>query len=195
MLNPNQLTNGNALPQPIAPVPVVLVPDVSVASGTHTNREPTALAAGVEAAIVAAIGPEASAYGSAVTTGSGQHAGLPTSANAMDVADQANDTASQIRAMAAMVDLVSSLDGASGLEDAADRLARNLATYLGGKRLFVVWRKAGQRQLSVIADTTSVHDDQEKRSQYRLVTAAGEEIVARGEFAQWPPKEAKDRHA
>lgn len=159
MLDPNQLTSGNSLPQPVVPVP----------SSGRTNRQPTPVAQPVETATTDAKEFQASANGSAAE--------------------------SQLRAMAAMVDLVSSLDGATGLENAADRLAGNLATYLGSKRLFVLWRKERQLQLSVIADTTSVNDDQEKRAQYRLVTAAGEEVIARGAYADWPPKDARDRHA
>lgn len=124
---------------------------------------------------------------------------LPPVASSSTVAlnaDQANnDSESRALAMAAVVDLMSTLDFANSLEEAADQVGRTLATHLSAHRVFVLSRKDNQKPLTVIADTAS--DDGETNNPLidRLATAAGEEIAVRNRLTSWPTEIAGQRHA
>lgn len=121
---------------------------------------------------------------------------LPVTAAGISARAAAREAEARARGMAAALELMTSLDGADSLEAAGERLALGLATVLGAARVLVVWRRANQSGMQIVADRArDGRPDNASESQTRLIVAAAEEIAARGGLALWPPVSHHHRHA
>lgn len=117
--------------------------------------------------------------------------GIPEKKGPIERAAESDQRAKMI---AAAMDILSSLDAADNLSEAAELAARSLCEPLGAKRVLILWRKWVYSRLLVIADSEEVSGSEAKR-QRRLAFAAAEEIAVGETFAHWPPPEDSDRMA
>jgi hypothetical protein len=117
--------------------------------------------------------------------------GIPNKQTAIELAAEAE---LRSRMIAAAMEILSSLDTADSLGEAAELAARSLCEPLEAKRILVLWRRWAHSRLAVISDSQEVSGSEAKR-QRRLAFAAAEEIAVGETFAHWPPAEDSDRMA
>ncbi len=131
-----------------------------------------------------------------ILVGPGTHHGplSPVVADAPREASLVREAESRAQLLAATIELLSALDQAGNLDEAAHQAARSVCELVAAGRVLVLWRKANSRGLTVIAASDD-RLDVENAIERRLVTAAGEEVAARGEQTRWPAVDAVGRHS
>lgn len=98
-------------------------------------------------------------------------------------------------ALAAAIEMLSSLDRAEDLDRAFELSTYLLGDLLGATRVLLLWRQHPDGVLSVVSDTDTVAAENDQARSHRLATAAGEETVARNEITVWPAESVTEAHA
>jgi multidrug efflux pump subunit AcrA (membrane-fusion protein) len=118
----------------------------------------------------------------------------PLMPDAQTAIELVNEAESRTRTLAAAIEMLSELDAAVDLDQAAEQVARSLCRVTSASRILVLWRQKSKRSLAVIGDSEDGGDDNEN-SNYRLAIAAGEEVAARDAITTWPPAKPSEGHA
>lgn len=98
----------------------------------------------------------------------------------------------ELLATAAMIELVTSIEAARNLQDAATRLVQQLADHLGARQVALGWRHANARGCQLLA--VSGQSSAAATSAAEAMQTLCDEALVRGEITCWPARHYENRH-